>query len=67
MRTKSLSIVLPVAYDTIMKLTVSADFGLIRGEADQAAMFKGVDAAQTYRAMVCFFFFTAYLLARKMY
>lgn len=50
--------VLPVAYDTIMKLTVSADFGLIQGEADQVAMFKGVDAAQTYRAMVCFFFFT---------
>ncbi|KAK3347596.1 putative cytochrome P450 monooxygenase [Neurospora tetraspora] len=39
------------AYDTIMKLTVSADFGLIQGEADQVAMFKGVDAAQTYKAM----------------
>lgn len=35
-----------------MKLTVSADFGLIRGEADREGMFKGVDAAQTYRAMV---------------
>ncbi|KAB8075712.1 cytochrome P450 [Aspergillus leporis] len=39
------------AYDTIMKLTVSADFGLIRGEADREGMFRGVDAAQTYRAM----------------
>lgn len=35
-----------------MKLTVSSDFGLIRGEADREGMFKGVDAAQTYRAMV---------------
>lgn len=35
-----------------MKLTVSADFGLIRGEADREGMFRGVDAAQTYRAMV---------------
>ncbi|XP_044718105.1 cytochrome p450 domain-containing protein [Hirsutella rhossiliensis] len=39
------------AYDTIMKLTVSNDFGLIKGEADREGMFKGVDAAQTYRAM----------------
>lgn len=35
-----------------MKLTVSADFGLIRGEADREAMFKGVDTVQAYRAMV---------------
>ncbi len=41
-----------VAYDTIMKLTVSKDFGLISGEADRVGMFTGVDAAQTYRAMV---------------
>lgn len=41
-----------VAYDTIMKLTVSKDFGLISGEADCVGMFTGVDAAQTYRAMV---------------
>ncbi|KDN68137.1 hypothetical protein CSUB01_10609 [Colletotrichum sublineola] len=39
------------AYDTIMKLTVSNDFGLIKGDADREGMFKGVDAAQTYRAM----------------
>ncbi|KAK1963582.1 putative cytochrome P450 monooxygenase, partial [Colletotrichum sublineola] len=39
------------AYDTIMKLTVSKDFGLIKGDADREGMFKGVDAAQTYRAM----------------
>lgn len=35
-----------------MKLTVSKDFGLISGEADRVGMFTGVDAAQTYRAMV---------------
>lgn len=35
-----------------MKLTVSNDFGLIKGTADRVGMFKGVDAAQTYRAMV---------------
>ncbi|KAI1374304.1 putative cytochrome P450 monooxygenase [Hypoxylon crocopeplum] len=39
------------AYDTIMKLTVSNDFGLIQGEADRVEMFRGVDAGQTYRAM----------------
>lgn len=35
-----------------MKLTVSADLGLIRGEAHREGMFKGDDAAQTYRARV---------------
>lgn len=44
--------VLTDSYDTIMKLTVSEDFGLIRGTADREGMFRGVDGAQTYRAMV---------------
>lgn len=35
-----------------MKLTISSDFGLIRGDADREEMFRGVDGAQTYRAMV---------------
>jgi cytochrome P450 len=42
------------AYDTVMKLTASVDFGLIRGEADREGMFKGMHAAQKFRAMgVC--------------
>ena len=35
-----------------MKLTLSSDLGLMRGDADHAAMFKGVDTAQTFLAMV---------------
>ncbi|KAL9105781.1 MAG: hypothetical protein Q9227_009083 [Pyrenula ochraceoflavens] len=39
------------AYDTVMKLTASADFGLIRGEADREGMFKGMHEAQKFRSM----------------
>ncbi|RMZ88715.1 hypothetical protein DV736_g4066, partial [Chaetothyriales sp. CBS 134916] len=42
------------AYDTIMKITASVDFGLIRGEADREGMFRGIHEAQKFRAMgVC--------------
>ncbi|OQV06220.1 hypothetical protein CLAIMM_10824 isoform 1 [Cladophialophora immunda] len=42
------------AYDTIMKITASVDFGLIRGEADREGMFKGLHEAQKFRSMgVC--------------
>ncbi|KAH8896394.1 putative cytochrome P450 monooxygenase [Thozetella sp. PMI_491] len=40
------------AYDTVMKLTASADFGLVRGEADREGMFRGMHEAQKFRAMV---------------
>ncbi|OQE31937.1 hypothetical protein PENSTE_c001G05788 [Penicillium steckii] len=39
------------AYDCVMKLTLSSDLGLMSGDADHAAMFKGVDTAQTFLAM----------------
>ena len=38
-----------------MKLTASVDFGLMRGEADREGMFRGIHAAQKFRAMVGFF------------
>ncbi|KIW82636.1 hypothetical protein Z517_05663 [Fonsecaea pedrosoi CBS 271.37] len=42
------------AYDTIMKVTASVDFGLMRGEADREGMFKGLHDAQKFRSMgVC--------------
>ncbi|EXJ92294.1 hypothetical protein A1O3_00844 [Capronia epimyces CBS 606.96] len=42
------------AYDTIMKITASVDFGLVRGEADREGMFRGMHEAQKFRAMaVC--------------
>ncbi|EXJ69160.1 uncharacterized protein A1O5_08095 [Cladophialophora psammophila CBS 110553] len=38
------------AYDTIMRVTASVDFGLIRGEADREGMFKGLHEAQKFGA-----------------
>jgi hypothetical protein len=35
-----------------MKLTLSSDLGLMSQEADYDGMFKGVDEAQTFLAMV---------------
>ena len=35
-----------------MKLTLSSDLGLMRQESDYDGMFKGVDEAQTFLAMV---------------
>ncbi|KAF1848283.1 putative cytochrome P450 monooxygenase [Cucurbitaria berberidis CBS 394.84] len=40
------------AYDAVMKLTLSSDFGFIEAGGDREGIFSGVDAVLRYRAMV---------------